>query len=389
MKTYYINDNTCTAYKLILSRIASFYDANGWRLVPRAQDADLAIAGCCAAFHSLEEEAINIARDLTRECPGETVLFGCLSNVSPEQVQVLHADHVISSPNWKRLADFVETPTVNLDDIPPSTEFRLQEEYRIYDPGKQFVLLQTGCSSDCPHCPHKLGIGNLKSVPMDTLLRQCDGLVKAGAHTIVLTGNDTGSWGTDTGEGTYVDLLRRILEFPVKFHLAQINPDWVYRYQDALLELLANERIKDFQALIQTSSPRLLKIMNRAPVVHELEGFFTKLRELRPDSFLRTDLIIGYPTSTEEEDAATVRYTARFFDEVAVHAYERFSHTRIETMGLPFHSRETIVKRVDSAVADLEKSGNILVHRGGQVYETMVAIEQPKKSIQTDRERSV
>ncbi|CCH49317.1 radical SAM protein [Pseudodesulfovibrio piezophilus] len=388
MKKYFIDDNTCTAYKLILSRVASYYDANGWQLVRSAADADLAIAGCCAAFHSLEEEALNIARSVVNEGAGETVLFGCLTTVSPEQAKALGVDHVIASPQWKRLTDFVTNPVVELDAIPPSTEFRLQEEYRIYDPGKQFVLLQTGCSSDCPHCPHKLGIGPLKSVPMQTLLDQCETLVKNGAHTIVLTGNDTGSWGTDTGEGTYVELLRAILDFPVKLHLAQINPDWVALYSEALLDLLTDDRIKDFQTLIQTTSPRLLEIMNRAPVVLELEDFFLRLRELRPDIFLRTDLIIGYPTSTEEEDRATVAFTARFFDEVAVHAYERFPHTRIETMGLPFHSREVIVGRVDEAVNTLEKSGTILVHRGGQVYETMVAIEQPKKTIQTDRERS-
>lgn len=388
MTTYYIEDNTCTAYKLLLSRVASFYNANGWRPLPGPEDADVVIAGCCAAFHSLEGEALDMARRVFAASRGRRVLFGCLTTVSPELTAELGADEIVPSPQWKRLAGFVESPVVSLDDIPPSTEFRLKEEYRIYDPGKQFVLVQTGCSSDCPHCPHKLGIGGLKSVPLAVLLRQCEGLVEAGVHTIVLTGNDTGSWGTDTGEGTYPDLLRRVLEFPVRLHLAQLNPDWVHVYRDEFLELLARSAVRDFQTLIQTSSSRLLRLMNRAPVVGELTGFFTRLRSIRPDIFLRTDLIIGYPTSTPEEDEASVRYAARFFDEVAVHAYERFPHTRMETMGLPFHPREEIAARVDRAVAWLRENTDMLVHRGGQVYETMEAIEQPKQAIQAGREKT-
>ena len=390
MKTFYIKDNVCTPYKLLLSRVARFFQANGWVGVDRPQEADLAIAGCCAAFHSLEAEALGLAREVVAGVSaggrGESVLFGCLAGVSPEKAAALGPDHIICSPDWRDFARWLPEARVGLDDVDPATEFRLKEEYRIYDPGKQFVLIQTGCSSNCPHCPHKLGIGELASFEPDFVLDQVKRLAESGVHTVVVTGNDTGSWGTDLPGGwTFPALVRRMLEYPVNLHLAQVNPDWAHTYRDELLELLRDPRIKDFQVLIQTTSPRLLTIMRRKPVVRELGDFFARLREARPDIFLRTDLIMGYPTATEAEEAETVEYVIRYFDEVAVHGFERFEHTAMEGLGLPFFPRAEVRARTDRAVERLRAAGNILVHRGGQVYETMCAIEAPKRDIQRRR----
>ena len=377
---YFIKDNVCTPYKLILGRINNYLTANGWQSVISEQEANICLIGCCGAFHSLENESLRLIAD-AKKTGSEVIVFGCLARISPEKVKAQNPHRVYTALEWEQMESLVENPTVPLRAVPDVNEFRLKEEYRLYDPGKQFVLIQTGCSSSCPHCPHKLGIGELKSRPLNEILRQVREMTSRGAHTIVLHGNDTGSYGTDLGTVTFPELVERILKISPNIHLTQINADWAYHYRRKLFLLLMNPKIKDFQMLIQTVSDRLLKLMKRKPVVKALYKDLKKLRMARKDILLRTDIIIGYPTATEEEERETLEYVTKLFDEVAVHGFERFPHARIEKMRLPFYSQDEIDRRVKMAVSYLESFPKLLVHRGGQIYQTLVDIEETKDNL--------
>ena len=77
-------------------------------------------------------------------------------------------------------------------------------------------------------------------------------------------GMETALYGKDVGS-SYPELLRTILEFSDAYevHVAQFNPHGVYMYYDELLPLFSNPRVSDIQVPIQSTSTRLLKMMNR------------------------------------------------------------------------------------------------------------------------------
>jgi len=377
MKKYFITDNVCTPYKLILHRIDRFLTANGWIGVNSQDMADTIIVGSCGAFHSLEEEALKLIRE-AKKGKAEVVVFGCLPGISPQRVYDCSPDMIIPSPLWESIESLIENLTVPLKEINEADSFRSEADYRLYDPGKRFILIQTGCSSDCSYCPHKLGIGELRSRPYDEIIRQIEKLARQGVHTIVLHGNDTGSYGRDLGDLRYPELLEAVIEYPLCVHLAQVNADWVYEYRDKLFPLLRNIKIREFQVLIQTTSDRVLQHMGRKPVVNQLFPLLKDLRGDRPDLILRTDMIVGYPSGTVDEEQATADYVSDLFDEVAVHGFELFEHTRIASMDVDFYSASDIKNRVDSVIERLKKNPDILIHRGGQVYQTLVDIEKPK-----------
>jgi len=386
MKYFYIKDNVCVPYKLILSKISNFLIANGWISVRKLGEADICIIGCCGAFHSLEDESLSFLAE-AKKTTAELIAFGCLIKISPQKISKYKPDKSITASDWERFETLIENPAVPLNKIPETYEFRLKEDYRLYDPKKQFLLIQTGCSANCPHCPHKIGIGDLKSRPSKELIWQVKSLTeKKDIDTLVLHGNDTGSYGTDIEDITFPELIKKILEFPPNLHLSQISTDWAYKYREELFDLLMNEsKIKEFQILVQTTSNRLLKIMERKPVVNDLYQYLKKLRLARKDLILRTDIIIGYPTSTEEEDKETLQYVSELFDEIAVHGFELFPNTRMEQLDFDFHSQNEINRRVNFAVDYLKSFQNILVHRGGQVYKTLVDIEKPKDKMRIER----
>lgn len=381
MDTFFMTDNkVCVPYKLIMGRLAQYYEANGRRSVSDPSQADTIIVGCCGAFHSMAADGLKLLRQARRH-PATLIAFGCLTAIAPEAVAATAPDRIVGSPNWRELADLVPDPAVPLTEVAFTNELRDPSEYRFYDPGRKFLLVQTGCSSDCPHCPHKLGIGAFKSIPLDELLSQMRTLARIGTHTVTVHGNDTGAYGTDGGDVLFPDLVERLLEFPVALHLSQVNADWFYTYRERLLGLLQHPGIKEFQSLIQSSSPRLLELMGRRPVVAELAETLGELRRLRPDLLLRTDLIIGYPTSTPEEDAASVAFAGTYFDEIAVHAFEMFPKTRLAGMHVARHPQAEVDRRAAEAVATLSALPGRVVHRGGQVYATMEACEPAKEHL--------
>jgi tRNA A37 methylthiotransferase MiaB len=384
VKRFCIKDNVCTPYKLILNRISQYLTANGWAASGSFAESDIAIVGTCGAFASMADESVGFIRE-AKEQAGEIAVFGCLPSISPEMVRGFSPDYIIPSWRWEDAERLIENPSVGMDEVADATEFRLKEEYRLYDAGKQFVLIQTGCSSRCPYCPHKLGIGELKSRPAEEILRQVMALAARGVHTVVLTGNDTGSYGSDGGEMTFPELLEEVLEVSPKVHLSQLNADWVYEYRRELYPLLLNEKVEEFQVLVQTASERLLRLMERKAVVRELGVWLRRLRCDRPGIILRTDIMMGYPTATQAEEDEALEFVAGIFDEVAVHGFERFEHTPIAGMGLPFYEQQEIERRVDRAVDYLKRNGEILVHRGGQVYRTLVEIEKPKDALRRKR----
>lgn len=384
MKKFYINDNMCTPYKLILHKVSAFLEANGWQSEEDSKNADTVIVGTCGAFESLEQESYDIYNEHARE-DSHNIIFGCLPRISPDKMKPLGADQIIDSTHWQRFEKMVDNPDVKMAEVATFTEFRMDEEYRRHDPGKQFVLTQTGCSSNCPFCPHKMGIGDLVSRTPEDILNQIKMLSERDdVHTVVLTGNDTGSYGTDIGT-TFPELVTECLKYPIDLHLCQINPNWVHLYQDELAVLVRNPKVKDFQTLIQTPSSRLLEMMERLPIVREIKPWLADLRKDRPDLFMRTDIMIGYPTATDEEEFEAIEYVGELMDEVAVHAFEVFRHARIAKMGIEFYSQEEIDRRLDRALRALQRYPNLLVHRGGQVYQTLIDAEGPKEEMRNQK----
>lgn len=382
MKKFYIKDNVCTPYKLMLHRMSNYLKANEIVATTELKNADMLIIGTCGAFKSLEDEAVGFIEDAKKNMKegAELVVYGCLVGIDAPRVRSYSPGRIIASSNWHGIEGLVKEPKVPFKDISQVTEFRGKEDYRLYDPGKQFILLQTGCSSNCPYCPHKMGIGGLKSIPKDYILSQVDQLGKE-IHTICLAGNDTGSYGTDIGT-TFPELLKEIMERSgIPVHLSQVNLDWLHVYREELWPILMNSQIREFQVLIQSTSNRVLRLMERKPVITELIPYLRSLREARSDLLLRTDLIIGYPTATEEDEMESAKFAGEIFDEIAVHAFERFKHARLEKMGLPFYEPEHVKERTEKIVEYLSSSSKALIHRGGQIIETLEAIEKPKDDL--------
>ena len=377
---YFTPDEMCTTIKLEMRRVQDFFQANGWEVTTDPDRADLLLCLTCSGWKKLEDNSIRTLRDL-QKYGDKVVSVGCVNNVNPEGIRAVHSGRCIDTHNFGHVESLIDDPEVAMAELPAPSTFRTREDYRLYDLTKRFVNIAMGCSFKCTYCPHRIGLGPLRSRTKEDILEQIEQLKQENLRILVLTGMETAYYGTDIGT-TFPSLLRDVLDLEGDFdiHVAQFHPIGVTRYADELLPLFSNPRITDIQMPIQTTSNRLLKMMGRAPLPERLGSFLHAVSANNPRVVLRTDLIIGFPTETMEELDATLDFAAAAYDEVAVYGIEIRKGLPTEKYLDQAFSPEELQRRCAYAADRLEKGGT-MTHGGQQSEESLLDLEARKQKI--------
>ncbi|MBU4486426.1 MAG: radical SAM protein, partial [Candidatus Delongbacteria bacterium] len=127
-----------------------------------------------------------------------------------------------------------------------------------------------------------------------------------GFKEIILTGIDLGSYSDGKGYGLY-ELISDILKFEgFRLRISSVEP-WCF--DDRLISLFIKEKriCSHFHIPLQSASKRILKLMNRKYTVEEFNELIEKL-SARQDVFIATDIIVGFPTETDDEFLETMNY---------------------------------------------------------------------------------
>ncbi|MEW6035150.1 MAG: tRNA (N(6)-L-threonylcarbamoyladenosine(37)-C(2))-methylthiotransferase [Candidatus Micrarchaeota archaeon] len=177
------------------------------------------------------------------------------------------------------------------------------------------IPISEGCVSSCHFCQTKLARPFLRSFSPKTVSRWISGALNGGAREIQLASMDSGAYGIDL-RTNLVSLMEAIAaddsherpswEFLVR--LGMINPDHAKRMLPGILRALAHPRFYKFlHAPVQTGSEKVCREMNRDHTVSDFTEIAAAMRSAMPDATLATDIIVGYPTETEDDFKATLR----------------------------------------------------------------------------------
>lgn len=378
---FHISDNFCTIYKLKLHQLQNFLVNHGHEPTEIPGDADIVISGVCAAFDADEARSIQLMKNSDRY-HAEHAVIGYLVEVGPDKI--LGAKRYRTWEFDKLARDLTGVTCHQYDDLALPSVFRSVADYRVFDPTRRFVGVATGCGFDCSYCPHKLGAGPLRSRPAQAVLDDVTAAMEDGARIIHLTGLDTASYGADLG-GDFGSLVLSVLggvDDRAVFHIAQFNPEGINRPDafDAMVKACSDSRVVDLQFPIQTGSARLLDLMRRAYSIETVRRFVRAVRQANPNIFLRTDVMLGFPTETPDDVEATIELVAALFDEAAVYTFENKAGTPIFEFAAEHElPREEKRARLSLVTERLEAAG-LLVHSGGQRIQTLRAADAAKTS---------
>ena len=177
-------------------------------------------------------------------------------------------------------------------------------------PWQAFVAVMRGCSNFCSFCVVPHARGPEVSRPADEIVAEIEELAARGCSEVVLLGQNVNSYGRrgQTPGATFAALLRRVNAIAgirwIRFLTS--NP------QDISADLIAAigscEKVcHQMHFPLQSGSDRILKLMNRKYTCAEYLGIVEKIRAAAPDMAFSTDIIVGFPTETDEDVADTAR----------------------------------------------------------------------------------
>lgn len=181
------------------------------------------------------------------------------------------------------------------------------------NPLVEILPISRGCLSACSFCQTRLARGKLKSFRRADLLERARRAIDDGVREIWLTSQDAGAWGQDSGD-SLPDLLHQLCEIKGDFRirLGMSSPNWIYEKLSDYLDALTHEKMFKFlHAPVQSGSDRVLAHMKREGTAAQFEEVACAFTARFPEGTFMTDLIVGYPTETDEDFEQTLQLIER------------------------------------------------------------------------------
>jgi tRNA-2-methylthio-N6-dimethylallyladenosine synthase len=177
-----------------------------------------------------------------------------------------------------------------------------------------FVSIMEGCSKYCTFCVVPYTRGEEISRPFDQVLAEVERLAAQGVREITLLGQNVNAYAGPMSDGTLADLSTLIhfvagVDGVERIRFTTSHP---LDFNDSLIEAYANvPQLNNYLHLpVQSGSDRILAAMKRGHTVLEYKQKLRKLRAVRPDICISTDLIVGFPGETDADFLATMNLVA-------------------------------------------------------------------------------
>lgn len=311
---------------------------DGFKVVRTAEEAAVIVVNTCSFINDSKRESIEAILDAaeqkkTGKCE-RLIVTGCLPQRYKADLKVSfpEVDAFVGTGQYQHLLDFVagkkeedfgfKHPKYIHNEHSP--RINSQPFYRAY------LKVSEGCIKNCAFCIIPKIRGTLRSRTIPSLVEEAKTLVASGARELNLIAQDLTDYGRDLRDGSDLAGLLRAL---VKVEgLEWIRMLYVYpdELSDEVLELIATEPkiAKYIDTPVQHINDRMLQIMNRKTTGAQIEERLTRLRARIPEVAIRSTVIVGYPSETEEEFEQLKQFITRArFDHLGVFAYSLEENT--------------------------------------------------------------
>lgn len=256
---------------------------------------------------------------------------------------------------------------------------------RIGDSVTAIIPIAEGCLGACSYCAARLARGHLFSYPVESIVKTTEQFIGEGYKEVQITSQDTGCYGLDRKDRLPF-LLKKLVQIKGKFKIrvGMMNPNHVLDILDDLIEVYHNEKIYKFLHIpVQSGSNELLEIMNRKYTISEFEEICSAFKRKFPRLCLWTDIIVAFPTETEEQFADTLDLVRKIQpDKINVTRFSPRPNTKAAKMPqFPDRIKKERSRTLHTLRMDISlkinrqytgKSLEVLINQEGKVRNTMI-----------------
>lgn len=328
LKTFFVRTYGCQMNELDTEIMIGQLQTRGLTRTEDEELADLLIYNTCSIRDLAERKVMGKLGKLGRSHKRDAVIgvTGCMANSKKETIfqKLPHVDFILGTNNIHDLNNVLDNvvatgeQTIKTDD-----QFSTELDYigaQRDDKVKAHISIIRGCDKFCTYCVVPYTRGQEVSRHPDSIVEEIQQLAARGYKEFMLLGQNVNSFGKDKPEWQtlFHDLLYRIDNIPgverVRF-MTSHPVDITRNLMEAIRDLKSLCEFVHFP--LQAGSNRILKKMHR---IYTLEDYLEKialLKEIVPNVALGTDIIVGFPTETEEEFMETYRQLEQIEYDVA------------------------------------------------------------------------
>ncbi|MFC1991252.1 tRNA (N6-isopentenyl adenosine(37)-C2)-methylthiotransferase MiaB [Chloroflexota bacterium] len=314
MPQYYIWTIGCQMNKAESERLGSLFEQQGYRATATPGEADIIVLNSCVVRQSAENRAVsrlNSLKPLKKSNPDLTLaLTGCLVDSNTDQLKKAFpfvdyffkpGDH----PQWLEEAGWEQALP---QDAAPAV----------------YVPINQGCNNFCSYCIVPYRRGRERSRPLDEISNEVGELARRGAREVTLLGQNVDSYGHDLPDKPdLADLLKELNDTDglARLRFLTNHPkDMSSKLIGAVASL--DKVCEQISLPIQSGDNDILKLMNRDYTVEHYRQLVAEIRLQIPEVAISTDVIVGFPSESEEQFRQTVTLLSELrFDTVHVAAY--------------------------------------------------------------------
>ena len=282
---------------------------NGFTLKNFDEECDIYIINTCSVTNESDKKSRKIINKAKRTNPSAIILvMGCYSQSSYNEID---ADIIIGNKDKSQVVNLINEYIKNKEKIVriydlKKQKFESMEITNFKNHTRAFVKIQDGCNNFCTYCIIPYVRGDIRSKKEIEVVNEVTTLVKNGYKEIVLTGIHTGKYGRDINS-SLEHLLNELVKIPNIYRI-RLSSIEINEITDGIIKLIKENKVmaKHLHIPLQSGSDKILSLMGRR---YDLNFFKNKVKEIRdniPDISITTDLILGFPSETEEDYQETL-----------------------------------------------------------------------------------
>jgi len=341
--------------------VAAMLRDKGYSIVGHELDADVILLNTCSVRDQAEQKAIGKAGHLTtrnkKKNPNLIVgIMGCMArNRGNELVDRLpDLDLVVGTQKFHLVPEHLDAMIASMQGQGPrpQTIVDLEEEAGSQNTIRShvedqrqvaaFVSIMQGCNMKCSYCIVTKTRGQERGRPLASIIEEVRELAAKGTREVTLLGQIVNQYGVREfpfvdQKSPFVQLLEQINEIEGIERIRFTSPHPVGFRQDLIDCYARLPKLCEYLHFpMQSGSNRILKAMRRPYTIEKFRNIIDQLRKIRPDIYISTDVIVGFPGETDEDFELTRRHFEEIgFDMAYLFKYSVRPGTSAEPLGDP------------------------------------------------------
>jgi len=388
MKNVHIHTLGCKLNYTESSSIAEQFRQKGFLLNPDNKP-DIFIINTCSVTNNAERECRQIVRRIIKKYPDTfVIIMGCYAQIRYQELsKIKGVDLILGNKDkfdifsYEQAFSKKKKPEIFVTGFSPE-DLATPSYSSVEDRTRVFLKVQDGCDYKCSYCTIPFARGNSRSIDLNIIEKSIISLAERGFKEVVITGVNVSDYGKNINSNFFelIKKLDSINEIP-RIRISSIEPN---NLNDEIIDFIANSKriCHHFHIPLQSGDDSILKDMQRRYNVRHFINVTEKIKKTLPAAGLGFDVIVGFPTETEDKFINTYNLLKEIdFTYLHVFSYSLRPGTKAAKMKmLPKHSEiENRSKKLREL--SIRKKTSFLISQLGKSYDVLFESEIKNEKI--------